>query len=93
MILQTPHVRTLVKLGIATEEERTAATQHGVELISYSELHASGEDQPSPPNPPQPDDIATICYTSGTTGRCRVRLNLHVVRRDDGVFRVCLWGE
>lgn len=65
---ETPSVRTLIKIGSVTEAERAAASQHKVELLSYGELYAEGEEHPAPPNPPEPEDIATICYTSGTTG-------------------------
>lgn len=32
-----------------------------------SEIEKIGKEHRSPVNPPKPDDICTICYTSGTT--------------------------
>jgi len=40
----------------------------GVEIITYSRLLIQGKSSPQPFRPPKPEDVATICYTSGTTG-------------------------
>lgn len=32
------------------------------------EIEAIGRDHRQPVSPPKPEDICTICYTSGTTG-------------------------
>ncbi|KAM0013973.1 putative long-chain-fatty-acid--CoA ligase [Helianthus debilis subsp. tardiflorus] len=40
----------------------------GVQLISYSKLISQGHSNLRPFCPPKANDIATICYTSGTTG-------------------------
>lgn len=37
-------------------------------VISLDEVVALGKRHPRPHLPPRPSDIATICYTSGTTG-------------------------
>lgn len=39
-----------------------------VELLTLSAAQTEGASEPKDPRPPQPDDLATICYTSGTTG-------------------------
>lgn len=36
--------------------------------MSFNDLMISGRENLRSPNPPKPSDIATICYTSGTTG-------------------------
>ena len=41
--------------------------QQGITLYSMSEIEKIGKEHRSPVNPPKPDDICTICYTSGTT--------------------------
>ena len=67
---QAPHVKTIVKIGNeVTEEEREKAGAHNVSVMTYNDLFAEGEANPVPHNPPEPEDIATICYTSGTTGQ------------------------
>jgi long-chain acyl-CoA synthetase len=65
-----PCLRYLVVMEdtIAPEENANAET-HGVKLMTFAELEKLGHDQPRIElQPPKPDDLATICYTSGTTG-------------------------
>lgn len=40
----------------------------GVPCVSLEALERQGADNLLPANPPAPGDVATICYTSGTTG-------------------------
>lgn len=44
------------------------ASEQGVSIHYIRDVEALGERQPLPVNPPSPDDIVTINYTSGTTG-------------------------
>jgi len=44
------------------------ASELGVAVHSIQDVELLGETQPLPMNPPTPDDIVTINYTSGTTG-------------------------
>lgn len=44
------------------------AAEQGVSIHYIRDVEALGEKMPLPANPPTPDDIATINYTSGTTG-------------------------
>ncbi|KAF1844885.1 long-chain-fatty-acid-CoA ligase/ protein binding protein [Cucurbitaria berberidis CBS 394.84] len=44
------------------------AGELGVAIHYIRDVEALGEQQPIPMNPPKPDDIVTINYTSGTTG-------------------------
>lgn len=48
-----------------------------IKVISLHDLERIGEAYPSPPKPPQATDIATICYTSGTTGKPKGALISH----------------
>ncbi|XP_039114566.1 long chain acyl-CoA synthetase 6, peroxisomal-like [Dioscorea cayenensis subsp. rotundata] len=65
---QMPSVRLVVVVGGIEENMPTLPSTSGVEIISYSRLHDEGHRNLQPFCPPKPDDIATICYTSGTTG-------------------------
>lgn len=47
---------------------RTFADSAGLKLYTLDELEKMGQEKPLPFRPPKPDDIATINYTSGTTG-------------------------
>ena len=40
-----------------------------IKVFSLHDIERIGEAYPCPPRPPQAQDIATICYTSGTTGK------------------------
>ena len=44
-------------------EIKSAAT-----IMTMAALEAKGKATPSPHRPPQPSDLSTLCYTSGTTG-------------------------
>ncbi|PPS06355.1 hypothetical protein GOBAR_AA14298 [Gossypium barbadense] len=40
----------------------------GLQIVTYAKLLSQGRRNLQPFSPPKPDDVATICYTSGTTG-------------------------
>jgi long-chain acyl-CoA synthetase len=44
------------------------AKSHNVEISKFTIVEKDGSNQPSEAENAKPDDIATICYTSGTTG-------------------------
>jgi long-chain acyl-CoA synthetase len=44
------------------------AADLGVSILYIQDVEAMGEKQPLPYNPPTPEDVITINYTSGTTG-------------------------
>ncbi|KAJ2781166.1 medium-chain fatty acid-CoA ligase faa2 [Coemansia javaensis] len=47
---------------------REWAAAAGVALLDVDEVAAMGRAAPRAARPPRPDDLCTICYTSGTTG-------------------------
>ncbi|XP_057476012.1 long chain acyl-CoA synthetase 6, peroxisomal [Actinidia eriantha] len=65
---EIPSVRLIVVVGGTDEQMPSLPSTTGVEVISYSKLLSEGRSRPHPFCPPKPDDVATICYTSGTTG-------------------------
>ena len=70
---ECPAVKLMVKIPSlevqdVTEEERSAAQKHGVELVTWAEFIKRGADDPKPMVLPGPEDTCTLCYTSGTTG-------------------------
>nr|CAB3459344.1 unnamed protein product [Digitaria exilis] len=67
-IAQMPCVRLIVVVGGDDANMPSTPVTAGVEIITYSRLLIQGKASPQPFRPPKPEDIATICYTSGTTG-------------------------
>ncbi|PIO74506.1 putative long-chain-fatty-acid CoA ligase 5 [Teladorsagia circumcincta] len=65
-----PHLKTVVVMEPLTEELRTIASENGVHVLTFDDLEKMGREAQDRPahQPPKPDDLATICYTSGTTG-------------------------
>lgn len=63
--------RGLKKL-IAIKSVRSATLQRaknrGVDIHTFDEVERLGAQSDHPEVPPTPDDVCTICYTSGTTG-------------------------
>ncbi|KAK3027237.1 hypothetical protein RJ639_041655, partial [Escallonia herrerae] len=79
-LLEIPSVRLIVVVGGVDDQMPSLPLTTGVEVITYSKLlsqlvrkfpklHSDCPDSTLQPFcPPKPDDVATICYTSGTTG-------------------------
>ncbi|TMW67698.1 hypothetical protein Poli38472_011318 [Pythium oligandrum] len=63
-----PTLKNIVSFDEPTEEQRQLAKQNDLELVSFKDMEALGEQHPIPADPGLADDISTICYTSGTTG-------------------------
>jgi long-chain acyl-CoA synthetase len=70
-----PHFGELKSLELViTFFEQLTKTSAGKKLVSFTSLRAAGSRarlgnvQLAQPYPAQPDDLLTICYTSGTTG-------------------------
>ncbi|XAR52595.1 Long-chain-fatty-acid--CoA ligase [Bertholletia excelsa] len=58
----------IVVVGGMDEHLPSLPSTSGVKLISYSKLLHEGHSSLQPFCPPRSEDVATICYTSGTTG-------------------------
>ncbi|KAI5480011.1 long-chain acyl-CoA synthetase [Pseudohyphozyma bogoriensis] len=74
VIDKTPSLKVLVYDGDAKDikkgalETIKAAHDGGIKVFTLDEFLELGKAHPHEPNLPQPDDIATIMYTSGSTG-------------------------
>ncbi|KAK4855141.1 hypothetical protein QYF36_004404 [Acer negundo] len=65
---EIPTVRLIVVVGGLDDQMPSLPSSTGVKVVTYSKLLSQGCSNLQPFCPPKPDDIATICYTSGTTG-------------------------
>lgn len=62
-------LRMIIKIGSSvTEEEKSLSKETGITIHTIDEVLALGRENPVDIVPPTPESIATICYTSGTTG-------------------------
>ncbi|KAJ3010617.1 Long chain acyl-CoA synthetase 7 peroxisomal [Thoreauomyces humboldtii] len=46
--------------------ERAAASN--IKILTYKQIEVAGREKPKEPVPPTPENVFTICFTSGTTG-------------------------
>ncbi|KAF9673918.1 hypothetical protein SADUNF_Sadunf10G0073800 [Salix dunnii] len=65
---EIPSARLIVVVGGIDDQMPSLPSSTGVQVVTYSKLLCQGQSSLQPFCPPKPDDIATICYTSGTTG-------------------------
>eukprot|EP00066_Takifugu_rubripes_P029343 XP_011618609.1 PREDICTED: LOW QUALITY PROTEIN: long-chain-fatty-acid--CoA ligase 1-like [Takifugu rubripes] len=63
-------VRNIVLMEKPPVELITRAEQCGIDVTSMEGMEALGKAHHQEPVPPQPEDMAVICFTSGTTGLC-----------------------
>ncbi|KNC80838.1 hypothetical protein, variant [Sphaeroforma arctica JP610] len=61
-------IEIVIKVGEPTEKERSKADADGIKLYSVLEVEEMGNEYPREHIPPEVGDLATIQYTSGTTG-------------------------
>ncbi|CAN6444851.1 unnamed protein product [Victoria cruziana] len=65
---EIPFVRLIVVVGVVDELMPSLSSSTSVQIISYSKLLHQGQYNLVEFRPPEPEDVATVCYTSGTTG-------------------------
>jgi len=74
---EVPLFENVIQFEEVTAEQRAAAEAVGLTLRSIAEVEEVGKANPSPHVPPRPADVATFCYTSGTTGNPKGAMLTH----------------
>lgn len=75
---QCTTLKTVVKIGPpVTEEEKSRGEKLNLKLISFTELEELGKNCNHPVKPAKPEDLSTVCYTSGTTGNPKGAMITH----------------
>ncbi|XP_046560296.1 long-chain-fatty-acid--CoA ligase 1-like [Haliotis rubra] len=64
----TPSLKTIIIMDDPTSDVIKQAEAHGIKILSFAEVEARGKEKLQIPVPPKPSDLATISFTSGTTG-------------------------
>ncbi|XP_077998937.1 long-chain-fatty-acid--CoA ligase 1-like [Glandiceps talaboti] len=65
---ETPSLKRIILMDKFTEDDVNEAAEKHITLISFRDIERVGVANSSGIKPPNGEDIATICYTSGTTG-------------------------
>jgi long-chain acyl-CoA synthetase len=84
----TPTLRCIVHMQPVSDETRRKAAEKKIDLITFDDLEKLGAANPHEFVYPKPSELATICYTSGTTGNPKGVMLTH----ENVVSDVCTTG-
>ncbi|XP_044202935.1 long-chain-fatty-acid--CoA ligase 1a isoform X1 [Thunnus albacares] len=70
-------VKTIVLMEAFDSDMVSRGQECGVEILSMKEFEALGKTNHKDPVPPKPEDLALICFTSGTTGNPKGAMLTH----------------
>lgn len=70
-------VKNIVVMETPSAELVSRGQQAGIHILSLQEMEAIGKANHHQPVPPQPEDMAVICFTSGTTGNPKGAMLTH----------------
>ncbi|KAJ2667124.1 hypothetical protein IW148_000225 [Coemansia sp. RSA 1199] len=76
-LLLAARVRAIISMDAVSADARRAAAALGTELLDLAGVAALGRAQPTPAQPPHPDDVCAVSFTAGTTGRMRAVAATH----------------
>ncbi|KAM9329338.1 long-chain-fatty-acid--CoA ligase 1-like [Gastrophryne carolinensis] len=74
----TPILRTIVVMDPFDADLKERGKKCGVEVISMKDMEDEGRTHHEKPKPPKPEDLAVVCFTSGTTGNPKGAMLTHM---------------
>ncbi|TKS72769.1 Long-chain-fatty-acid--CoA ligase 1 [Collichthys lucidus] len=77
-VKDTEHtVKNIVLMETPSEDLVSRGQQAGIHILSLQEMETIGKANHQPPVPPRPEDMAVVCFTSGTTGNPKGAMLTH----------------
>ncbi len=73
----TSNLKHIVVIENITDAARAKANESNIQILSLEQVKEIGKNNLKSPVPPKTNDLATICYTSGTTGKPKGALITH----------------
>ncbi|XP_040928631.1 long-chain-fatty-acid--CoA ligase 1-like isoform X2 [Betta splendens] len=74
---KTHSLKTIVLMETPSIDLVNRGQQAGIHILSLQEMEAMGKANHQQPVPPRPEDMAVICFTSGTTGNPKGAMLTH----------------
>ncbi|XP_073498743.1 long-chain-fatty-acid--CoA ligase 1 isoform X3 [Phyllobates terribilis] len=74
---ETSGLRTVVLMDPFDEDLVERGKKCGVEIVSLRDMEEEGKNHRERPKPPKPEDLAVVCFTSGTTGNPKGAMLTH----------------
>ncbi|KAG8004266.1 Long-chain-fatty-acid--CoA ligase 1 [Nibea albiflora] len=70
-------VKNIILMETPSEDLVNRGQQAGIHILSLQEMETIGKANHQPPVPPRPEDMAVVCFTSGTTGNPKGAMLTH----------------
>lgn len=70
-------VKTVVLIEAFDDDLVALGKEAGIDITSFKDFEALGQANHQKPQPPKPEDLALICFTSGTTGNPKGAMITH----------------
>ncbi|KAM9715799.1 long-chain-fatty-acid--CoA ligase 5 isoform 1-T4 [Menidia menidia] len=86
---QIPVLKHIIIMDPFSPELVERGAKCGVDIVSLEDMEELGKNNLQKPNPPKPEDLSIICFTSGTTGNPKGAMLTHenVVSDTSGVLK------
>ncbi|XP_041089644.1 long-chain-fatty-acid--CoA ligase 1-like isoform X3 [Polyodon spathula] len=73
----TPGLKTVILMNSCNTALLERGRNCGVEILQFRDIMEQGRQNHKAPVPPSPDDLAVVCFTSGTTGKPKGAMITH----------------